>query len=154
MALPSSPNENLRRLAERRLLHPEPASREEVQGFLLDADECLQDARSSTLHAASRFRLAYAAAHDLALAALRGHDFRPAQGPGHRTLVFQVLEHTVDADRGLIVTLSKAHSRRNASDYEGRVAVSESEVRDLLAMTERLKSLVQAWFAKHRPDLL
>jgi hypothetical protein len=125
-----------------------------VQGFLVDANESLEDARNKALRPASRFRLAYAAAHDLALIALRAHDFRPAQGPGHRTIVFQTLEHTVGADKAIVVTLSKAHARRNASDYEGRVTVSDAEVRDLITVTEKLSGLVRAWLAKSRPDLV
>ena len=49
----------------------------------------------------------------IALAALPAQGLRPAQGPGHRAVVFQVLPHTAGAAAELWGPLRKAHDKRN-----------------------------------------
>ena len=53
----------------------EPTSVEEISVFLMRAEQQLIDARTASLSAASRFSLAYEAAHAFALAALRIHGY-------------------------------------------------------------------------------
>ena len=60
---------SLENLAGTGQLIAEPTSAAEIAGFLQRADEQLKDARTATLSAASRFSLAYDAAHACALAA-------------------------------------------------------------------------------------
>jgi hypothetical protein len=78
-------------------LKAEPTSKSELAGFLANADQSLVDARISGLSSANCFKLAYDAAHALALAAMRAHGYRPGSGPGHRAIVFQSLVHTIGA---------------------------------------------------------
>lgn len=85
----------LKNLAGTGQLIPEPTSVEEISGFLMRAEQQLIDARTASLSAASRFSLAYDAAHAFALAALRAHGYRPGRGLGHRMVVFSTLVHTV-----------------------------------------------------------
>lgn len=82
------PSENLRNLEKRGLLKSEPTSRKEIGGFLKAAETYLKDSKQPGLSAASRFMLAYDAAHSLALAGLRTHDYRPSGEEGHRAIVF------------------------------------------------------------------
>ena len=149
----ASSAEKLQRLEAAGQLKPEATSKQEIEGFLASARELLTDSQNSQLSAASRFRLAYDAAYALAHAALRAHGLRPSQEKGHRAIVFQCLAHTVGAAPDIWATLSKAHSRRNASVYGGLIDVSKSEAEDLVATTARLSALVKSWLNKHRPDL-
>lgn len=134
-------------------LIPESTSPEEVSGFLRRAEQQLSDARSATLSAASRFSLAYDAAHAFALIALRAHGYRPGRGLGHRMVVFTTLAHTVESPAAECASLVRYHTKRNSSEYVGLVSASEAEARDLINVTESLRDRVRAWLEAHRPDL-
>jgi len=71
-------------------LRREPPAPDEVGSLRRSGAARLTDAANSSLALASRFDLAYNAAHSLALAALRRLGYRSA----NRYLVFQVLPHT------------------------------------------------------------
>lgn len=147
------PSENLRNLEKRGSLKREPTSRKEIGGFLNAAQTYLKDSKQPSLSAASRFKLAYDAAHALALTALRTHNYRPSGQRGHRAIVFQTLPHTIGADVALWRTLDKYHTKRNASEYAGILNVSENETEDLVNTTETLLELVVGWLKMNRSDL-
>jgi len=153
MASKSSSDANLENLVKAGSLHAEPTSRDEVKRLLADAEESLRDSRTATLGAGSRFRLAYSAAFAFAMAALRANGYRPVQGKGHRAIAFQVLEHTCGTDKAVMITLVKSHERRNAAEYEGAPAISESEAKNLVGAVEVLRLSVRDWLKKHRRDL-
>jgi hypothetical protein len=149
----ASSTENLQRLAERNLLKAEPAAAQEIAAFLAASARLLADARRQELADETRFTAVYSAAHLLALAALRLSDYRPAQGPGHRSIVFQTLPHTVGASPELWVPLSKMHDKRNALEYAADTAFSRTEVEQWVTIVSDLDRVVRGWLARHRPDL-
>ena len=69
-------NKNLENLVRSGGLKAEPPDRKECEGLLRSATDRLKDAHSSALSFASRFDLAYNAAHALALTAMRLQGFR------------------------------------------------------------------------------
>jgi hypothetical protein len=144
---------NLQRLAESGHLKPEPAVTTEIAALLESAAQSLADAHRSGLSDQSRFTLAYNAGHALALAALRACDFRPAQGPGHRAIVFQSLPHTAGAPAELWVPLDKSHRRRNELEYNALVTFSRADVDQLTKSVSDLERLVRATIVRERPDL-
>ena len=73
---------------------------------------------------ASRFDLAYNAAHALSLAALRFHGYRSE----NRYIVFQVLQDTLQLPPSLWRVLDQAHARRNRAEYEGDEDLEETFV--------------------------
>jgi len=148
-----SPAEKLKNLEKIGSLKSEPTSREEIRGFLSGALVYLQDSQNLGNSAASRFQLAYSAAHALALVALRAHGYRPAQSRGHRTIVFQTLPLTLGADESIWVTLDKAHTRRNASEYEGIIEASDTDATDLALTAQKLYDLLTSWIQTNRPEL-
>ncbi|MNF71912.1 hypothetical protein D3C84_538710 [compost metagenome] len=85
-------NENLENLLRSGGLKAEPPDRKECEGLMRSAVDRLKDAQTSSLSFASRFDLAYNAAHALALTALRLCGSRSDK----RYLVFQCLVHTAD----------------------------------------------------------
>ena len=89
----------------------------------------------------------------LALVALRAHGYRPAQSRGHRTIVFQTLPLTLGADESIWVTLDKAHTRRNASEYEGIIEASDTDATDLALTAQKLYDLLTSWIQTNRPEL-
>ena len=94
--------QNLVRIGE---LHEEPVDKKEFEGLVKSAMDRLQDAHVERLSHASRFDLAYNAAHALALAALRYHGFRSDK----RYLVFQCLTHTVNLSKAKTRIFSLCH---------------------------------------------
>ncbi len=129
--------ENLERIGQ---LHPEPPDRREFEGLVKSAIDRLKDAGNETLAFASRFDLAYNAAHGLALAALRASGYRTDK----RYLVFQCLAHTVNIDKGVIRLFSMCHDRRNLAEYEGHLETDEQLLSELIGHTQALSKLVQA----------
>jgi hypothetical protein len=84
-------NDNLENLVRNGGLKAEPPDRKECEGLLRSAIDRLQGAHNPALSFASRFDLAYNAAHALALTALRLQGYRSDR----RYLVFQCLAHTL-----------------------------------------------------------
>ena len=115
-------------------LREEPPANAELQGLLQSGLHRLADAQRNELSLASRFDLAYNAAHALALAALRCHGYRSDS----RYLVFQCLRHTLDMPDAQWRVLEQAHRQRNLAEYEGVIAADEALLAALLRVTRAL----------------
>jgi hypothetical protein len=134
-----SSKDNLENLVRSGGLHKEPPDRKECEGLLRSAIDRLKDAHSPALSFASRFDLAYNAAHALALTALRLQGYRSDK----RYLVFQCLEHTIDVSKAQVRLFALCHERRNLAEYEGYMDADEALLADLLAATDSLSAQVQ-----------
>lgn len=133
----SSPElENLARIGT---LHRERPSRREFEGLVSSGELRLADARRIELSSASRFDLAYNAAHALALAALRHHGFRSDNG----YVVFQALPHTLGLASSSVRILAAAHQHRNRSEYEGAIGVSDRLLTELIQAAEEVLAAVR-----------
>lgn len=131
--------DNLENLVRSGGLKAEPPDRKECEGLLRSAIDRLQDAHSTALSFASRFDLAYNAAHALSLTALRMQGYRSDK----RYLVFQCLSHTVDIGKAQVRLFVLCHERRNLAEYEGYMDVDEALLADLLVATDTLLILVK-----------
>ena len=131
--------DNLENLVRSGGLKAEPPDRKECEGLLRSAIDRLQDAHSTALSFASRFDLAYNAAHALSLTALRLQGYRSDK----RYLVFQCLSHTLDVGKAQVRLFVLCHERRNLAEYEGYMDVDEALLTDLLAATDALLILVK-----------
>lgn len=120
-------------------LKAEPPDRKECNGLLHSAVDRLKDAHNSALSFASRFDLAYNAAHALALTALRLKGYRSDR----RYLVFQCLEHTLNLEKGPVRLFALCHDRRNLAEYEGYMDVDEALLTELIGATDALVPIVQ-----------
>lgn len=121
-------------LAQIGKLKVEPPSSDETEGLIRSGLARLEDAKIETLSIASRFDLAYNAAHALSLAALRKLGYRSDS----RYVVFQCLPHTLGLANTQWRILDKAHKKRNLSEYEGAFDIDEN----LLEALIRTASLV------------
>lgn len=128
--------ENLRRTGG---LKAEPPDRKECEGLLRSAIDRLQDGHNPALSFASRFDLAYNAAHALALTALRLQGYRSDR----RYLVFQCLAHTLSVSKAQVRLFALCHERRNLAEYEGYMDIDESLLAELVAATDALLLEVQ-----------
>lgn len=134
-------------------LKREPTSTSEVRSFLANARRALADAAVPGVSASGRFEFAYTAAHALALASLRLNALRPANGPGHRAIVFLTLPQTIDAPQTLASSLNRYHTKRNKSEYGEWSEVSEAEARDMLELATALQRRVLEWIRRQRPEM-
>ena len=132
-------HDNLDNLVRSGGLKNEPPDQRECKGLIMSASDRLHDAKQPTLSFASRFDLAYNAAHALALAALRRQGYRSDR----RYLVFQCLPHTASVDKTQVRLFALCHERRNLAEYEGYMDVDETLLAELLAATDALLPLVQ-----------
>ena len=129
--------ENLVRINQ---LKQEPSDKKEFTGLLASAIDRLHDAQKVDLSFASKFDLAYSAAHGLALAALRAAGYRSDK----RYLVFQCLSHTTSLPQTQIRLFSLCHDRRNLAEYEGHMDADEKLLSELIAATIALSEQVKA----------
>ncbi|PKQ40179.1 hypothetical protein CXP40_17300 [Pseudomonas sp. YY-1] len=132
-------NDNLDNLLRTGSLKAEPPDRKECEGLLRSAVDRLQDAHNPALSFASRFDLAYNAAHALALTALRLQGYRSDR----RYLVFQCLAHTLAVSKAQVRLFALCHDRRNLAEYEGYMDVDEPLLAELIAATDALLPEVQ-----------
>ncbi|HET9767795.1 MAG TPA: hypothetical protein VFS60_13150 [Thermoanaerobaculia bacterium] len=132
--------ENLVRIGS---LRPEPPSRPEIDGLVSTAEQRLADARNPANSLASRFDLAYNAAHAVCLAALRRRGYRSDQ----RYVVFQTIAHTLGLHDAVRV-LELAHRKRNRSEYHGVIDYNESLVADLIVTAERALTALRGALTK------
>lgn len=127
-------NDNLENLLRTGGLKAEPPDRKECEGLLRSAIDRLQDAHNPALSFASRFDLAYNAAHALALTALRLQGYRSDR----RYLVFQCLTHTLGVGKVQVRLFALCHERRNLAEYEGYMEVDEPLLAELIAAADIL----------------
>jgi hypothetical protein len=116
-------------------LHHEAPDVAEYEGLIRSGRIRLGDAESTSNAMESRFDLAYNAAHALCLAALRRSGYRPAN---KRYIVFQVLPHTLGLGPEVWRVLDLAHNRRNRSEYEGDLSLSERLLDDVVAAARKV----------------
>lgn len=136
-------NENLENLLRSGGLKAEPPDRKECEGLMRSTVDRLKDAQTSSLSFASRFDLAYNAAHALALTALRLCGYRSDK----RYLVFQCLVHTADIGKVQVRLFALCHERRNLAEYEGYMDEDPALLAQLLESAEQLLIRVQEQMA-------
>lgn len=130
----------LKNLVKIHQLNQEKADREEFNGMLSAASDRFKDSQNTDLSYASRFDLAYNAAHGFALAALRAKGFRSDK----RYLVFQCLNHTSSLNKVQQRIFSVCHERRNLAEYEGHFEVDENLLKELIRNTKDLQEFVSS----------
>ncbi|MCR4541628.1 hypothetical protein NUV89_24840 [Pseudomonas sp. 18.1.10] len=136
---------NLENLQRSGGLKAEPPDRKECDGLMRSARDRLKDASTPQLSFASRFDLAYNAAHAIALTALRLQGYRSDK----RYLVFQCLIHTLGASKVQVRLLALCHERRNLAEYEGYMDEDEALLGQLMDGATAMLSRVDDLLAGH-----
>ena len=154
MSSPSWPSQNLKNLERTGSLKREPTSPAEIGRLLELAHGSLGSASLKSNPLEVRYQVAYAAAHYLALAALRANDYRTAKPEGHRQLLFQLLPHTAEVDAPVALVLDRAHRKRNELEYTGAADVTEAETAGLITASLALQKAALDWSRRHRPQLV
>ena len=133
-------SQHLASLARIGKLKPEEPDRAQIEGSISLAEQRLSDLDAAGLSSAGRFSAAYAAAHALALAALRWHGYRSES----RYLVFQCLQHTLSLNAGRWRVLDRCHQLRNRVEYEGVAEIDGKLLEELIEIARALLPKVLA----------
>ena len=136
---------NLENLQRSGGLKAEPPDRKECDGLMRSARDRLTDAGNPQLSFASRFDLAYNAAHAIALTALRPQGYRSDK----RYLVFQCLIHSAGVNKVQVRLLALCHERRNLAEYEGYMDEDEALLGQLMDGATVLLNEVENLLADH-----
>jgi hypothetical protein len=128
-------------------------SRREITDLLNMADRDLAQSQTPNLSPDWQLNIAYNAALQMATAALAAAGYRAAK-EAHHYRVIQSLAYTIKADETLIAQLDKFRKKRNIGSYERVGAVSEQEVKEMVALAKDLKDEVMKWLKKNHPELL
>jgi len=99
----------------------------------------LADAEKHANSLASRFDLAYDAAHARCLAALRHSGYRAA----NRYIVCQALPHTLGVGPEVWRVLARCHDLRNRGEYAGDLDVDERLLTDLINACKSVAAALQ-----------
>lgn len=99
-----------------------------------------------------RFLLAYNAAIALATAALHAAGYRTSSNlPGHHAITIASLASTVKVEAAAVSALDAWRRKRHRATYEAAGAVSDHELRELVALVEKLKADFQVWLSARYP---
>jgi hypothetical protein len=140
-------------LKEGRLKRHKPAA-QEIASLAALADRRLADSRAIGVSAEGRFMLAYNAALALATAALHASGYRTSSNlPGHHAVTIASLALTMGADPAAVSALDAWRKKRHRAMYDA-AEVSEHELRELIALVEKLRAGLAAWLRARHPALL
>jgi uncharacterized protein (UPF0332 family) len=137
-----------------KLLRVEAASADEIRDLKTVVETRLSDAQVKKVSADWRFAAAYNALLASATMALRASGYRVPVHAGQHMRTLESLQYTIRADDKLIRKLKNFANKRGTAIYEVAGAVSEQEVRSIIAAAEDLHNRVIQWFNEHHPELL
>ncbi len=144
---------SLENLLKTRQLQAHEPTRAAVRRLLQAVVRNLADARVEEISAENRFDAAYKAIMQCAMVALWANRYRASTSqPGHHQLAIQTLSKTIGLEQDKVIVLDALRKQRNVSDYEGD-PISDQTVIECIKQAEQLYPRVEAWIARHRPDL-
>ncbi len=127
-------------------------SLQEITDLLGLADRDLTECQIPGLSPDWRLNIAYNAALQAATAALAAAGYRAGR-ESHHYRVIQSLAHTIKADAGLIAQLDRFRKKRNIGGYERAGMTSDQEVKEMLALAQKLRNDVEEWLGANHPEL-
>lgn len=145
---------NLEQLLGQGRLSRQNTSRREVRSLLEVVERLLRDAEVEGVSADGRFVSAYGAVLQTATMLIRCHGYR-TKGIGHHYTTFQALSAVLPDEKKLISYFEACRSKRNLADYTQTGAVSEKEVRDLIAearaFLSQVRQIISSEFRDYAP---
>lgn len=128
-------------------------SPQEIADLLGVADRDLRDGAVKDLSEDWRLAITYNAALQCTTTALAACGYR-ATRDAHHYRVIRSLAHTIGSDADLVAQLDAFRKKRNIGDYERAGLVSETEVREILALAWTLRKQVEEWLRQNHSHLL
>ena len=119
-------------------------SPQEIEDLFRIVDRDLKDCEVTSLSPDWKFNIAYNAALQCAKAALATAGYRPTRESHHYRLIHS-LAYTIQADDKLIIQFDMFRKKRNISDYMRAGEISDLEVKEMIALSKRLRHRVKEW---------
>ena len=128
------------------------SSREEIRHLFQLVDRDLKDCRNPELSLDWRFNIAYNAALQCAKAALAASGYRAGKDSHHHRVI-QSLKLTIKADSGTVLRLDAFRKKRNVSEYNHAGRVTETELKEMIALAVGLRKSVEEGISSKFPVL-
>jgi len=131
-------------------LKREKATAGEVERLLCMVRRRLQDAGHQEIHPETRLEQAYSAILGCALVALRAHDLRPTDRPGHHAVSLESMADTIGVSMGRIDYFQTLRTLRNKDLYTGSAHISDAQAVEAVNEARRLADEVETWLKERR----
>jgi hypothetical protein len=135
-------------------LRREPTSPGEIKDLLGIVERSISDSKVEAVSTDLRFIAAFNAALSVATTALRASGHRTVTQAGHHVKTIESLELTIKASPKVIQRFKTFNNKRNKSVYDVAGAVSDQELKAMMALATELKDSTIAWLRQFHPDLL
>lgn len=133
-----SSRENFEKLVELGRLKRENPSATAIGNHIAKAKNLLADAQNAAGSLDGRFNNAYAAGHQFLTAALKMKGYRPTEGQGGRSILYQLLDRLVPGAAGSQRLLGRMHDLRNKEEYDDPMQLTDSLVSDVIAAVQNV----------------
>ena len=128
-------------------------AREEIAAQRRAAERSLADAALAGLSPEGRFRFAYDARLALATLAVLASGHRVKSRVGQHQITIEAAGVALGKEASALIKYLDLYRRtRNVISYEGD-EIGAEQANELLKEATRLAGLVEAWLAKHHPEL-
>jgi hypothetical protein len=128
-------------------------SSEEIANLLAIAGRDIAQCQIPGLGAEWRFDIAYNAALQLAVAALAASGYRTERQNKHQRSI-ECLAFTVGLDPKEVNFLDQCRRKRHVAFYDQVGAISDQEANEMIALSKRLRRIVEDWLRRQHPNLL
>jgi hypothetical protein len=139
---------SLEEMVLRSELKREKAVPGEVERLLETVGRRLQDAAHGEIHPETRLEQAYHAILGCSLVALRAHDLRTTDRPGHHVVALESLADTLGLPLDRIDYFQTLRALRNKDLYTGGSHISEREAVEAVEEAHRLAEDLRAWLGE------
>ncbi len=139
---------SLQEMLLRSELKREKAVPGEIERMLGTVQRRLQDAEHEDIHPETRLEQAYHAILGCALSALRAHDLRTVNRPGHHMVALESLADTLGLSIDRIDYFQTLRDLRNKALYTGGTYVSDSQASEAVEEARKLAEDLAAWLAQ------
>ncbi len=128
-------------------------SPEEIASLLAIAGRDIAQSQIPGLGAEWRFDISYNAALQLAVASLAASGYRAERQNKHQRSI-ECLAFTVGLDHKDVDLLDRCRRKRHAAVYDQVGAISDQEAAEMIALSQRLRRMVEDWLRRQYPELL
>jgi hypothetical protein len=133
--------------------HERMLNRLSVQEYLMAAIQKRKDADVAGISGPTRLEAAYDAILFSAFAVFSVQSYRVSAGMGHHKIALEGLAGSLGLNQSDLDEMEQLLEIRNAK-YDGFHEVSEVDLHDALAISDRTLNAVEAWLQTHHPGIL
>lgn len=139
---------SLEEMLRRSELKREKAVPGEIERMLSAVERRLQDAEHENIHPETRLEQAYHVILGCALVALRSHDLRLVNRPGHHVVALDSLADTMGLSPARIDYFQTLRDLRNRDLYTGSAHISVTQAVEAVEEARRLVQELTSWLAQ------